>query len=63
MHSARDLTVTKTDKGITLVRLSTDEAFTIAKSEIFGLVLAIDDACDRDPIVRCAYEICLEKSG
>ncbi|WP_181824424.1 hypothetical protein [Chroococcidiopsis thermalis] len=55
--------VTKTDKGITLVRLSTGETFTIANSEIFGLILAIDDACDRDPIIRCAHEICLEKSG
>jgi hypothetical protein len=63
MNSVRDLTVTKTDKGITLVRPSTGETFTIAKSEIFGLILAIDDACDRDPIIRCAHEICLEKSG
>ncbi|MDZ4878222.1 MAG: hypothetical protein CLLPBCKN_007657 [Chroococcidiopsis cubana SAG 39.79] len=63
MNLVRDLIVTKTDKGIALVRLSTGETFTIAKSEIFGLILAIDDACDRDLIVRCAYEICLEKSG
>jgi len=63
MNLVRDLTVTKTDKGITLIRLSTNETFTIAKSEIFGLILAIDDACDRDRIIRCAYEICLEKSG